>query len=78
MSKREKKLAHLRQNPKNIRFHELETILLSLDFEKHLGSGSHVKFILNNHIIVVPKTGMFLKTVYIKQVLKVLDEIEEE
>lgn len=34
MSKREKAIAKLRQNPKNVRFEEIETILNRLGFVK--------------------------------------------
>lgn len=78
MSKREKKFAKLRQNPKHVRIHELETILFGLGFEKYNGSGDHVKFILQSHIIVVPTNRKFLLKEYIKQVLRVLDDIGEE
>jgi hypothetical protein len=34
MTKKEKALARIRQNPKHVRFEELETILLRLGFKK--------------------------------------------
>jgi len=78
MSKIEKALVKLKQNPRNVRYQELETILLGLGFEKIIAKGSHTKFILGNHIIVVPFEKPFLKPIYIRLVLQVLEELEDE
>jgi len=43
MSKREKLLEKLRQNPKNVRFDDIDTLLSGLGFEKRQ-RGSHVTF----------------------------------
>jgi len=64
MSKKEKALAKLRQNPKNVRFEEIETILSRLGFVKRQEGTSHVLFKLGQHIINVPKRKPFVKPIY--------------
>jgi predicted RNA binding protein YcfA (HicA-like mRNA interferase family) len=75
MSKREKALRKFRHNPKNVRYEELEAVLLSLGFEKLPGKGSHTRFVMGKHILVVPFRKPFLKPIYIRQALELLDEI---
>lgn len=76
MSKRRKAFEKIRNNPKNVRFEDLEAILLDLGFEKIAGKGSHVKFILDEYPpLVVPYKKPFLKPFYIKLVLRTLDEL---
>jgi len=77
MTKKEKALARIRQNPKHVRFEELETILLRLGFEKRQDGTSHAIFILDGHIINVPKRKPFVKPFYVGLVLKALDAISE-
>jgi predicted RNA binding protein YcfA (HicA-like mRNA interferase family) len=77
MSKKEKALAKIRQNPKHVRFEELENILLHLGFTQRQSKGSHRTFTLGRHIIRVPVNKPFLKPVYVKLALRVLDEIDE-
>ncbi|RME59219.1 type II toxin-antitoxin system HicA family toxin [Candidatus Parcubacteria bacterium] len=75
MSKREKDIEKLRRNPKNVRYAELESILLRSGFEKIPGKGSHTKFVLGDRILVVPFKKPFLKPLYVKQALQALDDI---
>ena len=77
MSKKEKAVAKLRQNPKNVRFEEIETILYWLGFVKRQDGTSHVIFTLGAYIITVPKRRPFVKPVYIKCLLETLDQIDE-
>ena len=77
MSKKEKAIAKLRQNPRNVRFDELRGILLYLGFEERQGKGSHVVFTLGSHILTVPVQNAFLKPFYIKLALQKIDEILE-
>lgn len=77
MSKREKAVAKIRQNPKNVRFEEIETILYRLGFVKRQGGTSHAIFTLGPHVIVVPKRKPFVKAKYIELLLDEIDKIEE-
>lgn len=77
MSKKEKALARIRQNPKHVRFEELEAILIRLGFRKRQDGTSHAMFILGRHIVNVPKRKPFVKPKYIELVLEALDCIKE-
>ena len=76
MTKREKQLQHLRDNPKNIRFEDIDTLLLGLGFIKRQRGTSHAVYTLGVHRITVPHHKPFIKAVYVKMVLEVLDELE--
>jgi hypothetical protein len=76
MTKREKLLERLRRNPNNVRFEEVDTILLGLGFTKRQ-RGSHAVYTFGVHRITVPFRKPFIKAVYVKQLLALLDEIEE-
>jgi predicted RNA binding protein YcfA (HicA-like mRNA interferase family) len=75
MSKKEKLLAKLRQNPKNIRPEELEQLLLWLGFEKREGKGSHIVYKRGEYRLTVPYKKPFLKPIYIKLALEMIDEL---
>ena len=77
MSKKEKALAKIRQNPKHVRFEDLESILLRLGFRKRQDGTSHAMFILGNHIVNIPKRKPFVKPKYVELVLEALDSIKE-
>jgi predicted RNA binding protein YcfA (HicA-like mRNA interferase family) len=75
MGRKEKLLAKMRQNPKNIRPEELERLLLRLGFEKRKGSGSHVIYKLDEFRLTVPYRKPFLKPIYIRLALEIIDEL---
>jgi predicted RNA binding protein YcfA (HicA-like mRNA interferase family) len=75
MGKKEKLLAKLRQNPKNIRPEELEQVLLRLGFEKRAGKGSHTVYKWGEYRLTVPYNKPFLKPIYIKLALEIIDEL---
>jgi hypothetical protein len=77
MSKKEKALAKLRSNPKNVRFEALEKVLLGLGFIKRQGSTSHAVFTYPGFPpLTVPRREPFLLPAYIKQALRLIDEID--
>ncbi len=77
MSKKEKAISKLRQNPKNIRFEEIETILIGLGFSKRQHGTSHATFTCGKLIITVPRQKPFVKPVYVKLLLEILDELDD-
>ncbi|RIK37463.1 MAG: toxin HicA [Chloroflexi bacterium] len=77
MAKRDKLLERLRRNPHNVRFEEVDTILLGLGFSKRQTGTSHAVYTLGARRITVPFRKPFIKAVYVKQLLALLDEIEE-
>lgn len=78
MSKREKAIAKLRQNPKNVRFEEIESILIGIGFTKRQEGTSHAVFTCGKHRLTVPHRKPFVLPVYIKQVLAEIDKIDLE
>ena len=76
MGKKEKLIQRLRQNPRNVRFEDIDKLLLSLGFEKRQ-KGSHATYILKEQgRITVPFRKPFILPVYVKEVLKLLDEMD--
>lgn len=80
MSKKDKALERLRQNPRNVRFEELAAILLSLGFVmKEGGKGSHVVFKLPGQPpLTVPRNKPFIKPIYVKLALELIDSLAED
>ncbi len=76
MSKREKALARFRNNPKNVRYEELEAVLLYLGFEKRQKGTSHVVFsIPGSSPITIPVRKPFLKPIYVELAIHAIDEL---
>jgi predicted RNA binding protein YcfA (HicA-like mRNA interferase family) len=80
MSKKDKALERLRQNPRNVRFEELATTLLSLGFVmKEGGKGSHVVFKLSGQPpLTVPRNKPFIKPIYVKLALELIDSLADD
>src|SRR4030042_5324465 len=77
MSKREKALYRLRNNPSKVRYEELEALLIYFGFVKRQGSTSHAVFSIPGSLpITIPKRKSFLKQVYVKNVIKIIDELD--
>ena len=76
MNKKEKLLKKIRQNPKNVRFKDVDKLLLSLGFEKWQ-RGSHATYVLKKQgRITIPFQKPFILPIYVKEVLKLLDEMD--
>lgn len=75
MTKFEKDIAKLKQNPKNVHYEELEKILLRFGFTKRQKGSSHVVFTKGKNVLTVPIKRPFLKTIYVKQALEVIEDI---
>jgi predicted RNA binding protein YcfA (HicA-like mRNA interferase family) len=76
MVKKEKLLEKIRQNPKNVRFKDIDRLLRSLGFEKRQ-RGSHATYILQGQgRITIPVRKPFILPVYAREVLKMLDELD--
>jgi predicted RNA binding protein YcfA (HicA-like mRNA interferase family) len=87
MSKREKRLQKLRQNPKNVSLDEIRQVLEAEGFELDHVTGSHYIFRAeagNEILTVVIPFRRPVKPVYVKQVLTAVEkwrqvvEVEEE
>jgi predicted RNA binding protein YcfA (HicA-like mRNA interferase family) len=79
MTSSHKALQKIRQNPKNVRFEEIDALLRSFGFEKRQ-KGSHAVFTRADLqlAITIPYRKPFILPVYVKQILKLLDEISDE
>ncbi len=70
-------LKKILKNPKNVRFEELDNLLIELGFIKRQprGGSSHYTYTKKdlNKIITIPFKKPFLKVVYVKMVLKELN-----
>lgn len=76
MVKREKLIGKLRRNPNNVRFKDIDKLLLSFGFEKRQ-RGSHATYVLQGQgQITIPFRMPFILPVYVKEVLKLLDELD--
>lgn len=78
MTKRDKRLKKLRQNPKDASFEEIKQILEDFGFIHVRTSGSHHTFIAiideKNWRLTIPFNRP-IKTPYVKQALQAIDEI---
>jgi predicted RNA binding protein YcfA (HicA-like mRNA interferase family) len=81
MSKRQKRLEHIRQNPNNVSLTDLRTVLEDYGFEYKKTVGSHYTFTYEldgeTRLFVVPFRRP-VKPIYIKQALKIIDQIIQE
>ncbi|MEM6283392.1 MAG: type II toxin-antitoxin system HicA family toxin [Chloroflexota bacterium] len=79
MSRDDKLLEKLRNNPKNVRFEDLQKLLESFGFVLKRSSGSHHSFVgtINSEkvLLVVPYRRP-LKAIYVKKALKLIERIE--
>jgi predicted RNA binding protein YcfA (HicA-like mRNA interferase family) len=76
MTKRKKRLQHIRQNPNNVSLEELRQVLEDYGFEHLHTSGSHYTFSIiiesKPHLLVVPFRRP-VKPAYIKKALQLID-----
>jgi predicted RNA binding protein YcfA (HicA-like mRNA interferase family) len=78
MAKKNKALDRIRNNPKNVRFEDLQAILEGFGFTIRHRSGSHAVFFYGKHILVIPFRKPFVKVVYVRLALAAIDEILAE
>lgn len=77
MSKIDKLLLKIKNNPKNIRFEDIETLLNGLGFKTRSG-GSHYTFKKGNNIIMVVKPHGKKKFTAMADIKRILNYLEEE
>jgi predicted RNA binding protein YcfA (HicA-like mRNA interferase family) len=82
VSKRDKLRRKLRNNPKGVRFSDLETLLIQFGFILVRVKGSHHFFQYQQGeikaIMVVPLHGNAVKLQYVKNSIELLDELFPE
>ena len=81
MSKRQKRLERIRQNPNNVSLADLQRVLEDYGFEYRKTVGSHYTFtyVINDEtrLFVVPFKRP-IKPIYVKQALRIIDQIIEQ
>ncbi|NJN93515.1 MAG: hypothetical protein HC875_05175 [Anaerolineales bacterium] len=78
MSKQDKLIQKLRQNPRNIRFEEIDTLLCGLGFEKRQRGTSHTTYTISGKPpLTIPFRKPFILPVYVKQILQFLDDLDD-
>lgn len=81
MSKRQKRLERIRQNPHNVSLEDLRTILEDFGFIYRQTVGSHYTFSYTiagqTKLFVVPFKRP-IKTVYVKRAIKLIDALIQE
>lgn len=74
MTKSKKRIQKAVQNPKNVRFKDLDKILQNEGFKRRSSrsSGSHFFYRRGDLNIAIPYKKLFIKKIYVKQVLKLI------
>ena len=75
MTKREKALRKMRNNPKEVRFNDLAKVLEQYGFEIRKTGGSHQVFTRGQYRIIVPFRKPHLLEYVVKDALRILDKI---
>ncbi len=77
MSKKDKLLQKIRNNPTNVKFETLQSLLTYYGFSERVpkGGSSHHTFTYGEYIITVPKKKP-VKSIYVKKVLSILEDLD--
>jgi len=80
MSRAEKLLQKIKNNPKTVPFHDLDRVLIGHGFTRRIprSGSSHTIYALGQHQISVPYKRPYVREVYVRHVLEILDQIDEE
>jgi hypothetical protein len=79
LSKKNKRLQAVRNNPKNVRFETLQRIMFDYGFSETSPSGgsSHYTYHKGVHRITIPKDNPVNK-IYVKRVIEIIDMLGDE
>jgi predicted RNA binding protein YcfA (HicA-like mRNA interferase family) len=80
LSRREKRLQKIRQNPKNVAFDDLNQLLQDYGFELRRVTGSHHIFEYNlegEQLKFIVPFGRPVKPYYIKEAIRIIDLIAQ-
>jgi hypothetical protein len=81
MTKREKLIEKLRNNPRNARFEQIDSLLTYYGFERRQTKSGTSHYVYKREgypPITVPYKRPFINSVYVKQVIRILDEIQND
>jgi len=80
MTKKAKLLQKINNNPKVVAFNDLDSVLTGYGFDcrsPRSGSSHHI-YTLGRHQISVPFRRPYVKEIYVRHVLEILAQIDEE
>lgn len=77
MTKKERLFERIKNNPRNVRFSDLRSLLKEEDFLLERITGSHHIFKKDKYIFVIPVHNDKVKTVYVKKVIELIDELRK-
>ncbi len=75
MSQLDKLRQRIEQNPKSVRFEDLDHLLQGYGFARRPGKGSHHFYWQGEYRVVVPHRRPHVLPIYVKLVLEVIDQI---
>ena len=78
MSKKEKLIQAIMNNPTNVKFEDLKKILESIGYTAINRGGSHYVFTKEGCLSLTIPYKRPVKVIYVKQVIKILEEQENE
>jgi predicted RNA binding protein YcfA (HicA-like mRNA interferase family) len=74
MSKKDKLIKFIKNNPKNVRFEDLKKILEDIGYMARNRGGSHYIFTKENSEPITIPYKRPVKIIYVKQVLRILED----
>jgi hypothetical protein len=77
MSKHEKRLERMRNNPKGIRPAQVDSLLIHYGFEKRRSGKNHCVYSYGIHILIVNFHRAYVHPKAIKEILDTFDELLE-
>ena len=79
MSKNEKLIDKIKNNPTNVKFETLQKILLKYGFDerKPRGGSSHYTYVKGQYILTIPKNKPVNK-IYVKKFIELIEKIQSE
>ncbi len=78
MSKKDKLIKAIKNNPTNIKFEDLRKILEGLGYSATNRGGSHYVFTKDNCISLTIPYKKPVKVIYVKQVIQIIEEEDYE
>ena len=77
ITKKEKLLGRIKNNPKTVKFEELDKLLKDVGFVSRQpnGGSSHYTYVLQDKILTVPFKRPYVKIIYIKMAIKLLEAL---
>jgi len=80
LSKLQKLLKRIKNNPKQVRFEELDKILSHYGFTRRQpgGGSSHYIYTIGTVVITVPYHQPHIKAFYVERAMKILEEVIDD